>query len=170
MEWFLADEAPSDVIARECLLDRTMGPNRKGVGSESLREGNVPAVALVAKDADGTLVGTVRLWPVSVPGAGAVLMLGPLAVDPSCGGRGLGSRLLRRSIEEARACGWEAVILVGDPAYYGRFGFEPYGEIFMPGKASAGRSLLGIELRHGALANAVGLVSRPELSGFALAA
>src|SRR4051812_30796449 len=141
MEWFVHDEAPSDVVARECLLDLTMGADRKGVGSEALREGNVPAVALVAKDADGTLVGTVRLWPVSIHGAGAVLMLGPLAVDPACGGRGLGSRLLRQSLERARALGWEAVILVGDPGYYGRFGFEPYGEIVMPGRSSAGRSL-----------------------------
>jgi len=170
MEWFVLDEISSDVVARERLLDQTMGPNRKGVGSESLREGNVPAVALVAKDADGTLVGTVRLWPVSVPGAGAVLMLGPLAVDPASSGCGLGSRLLRQSVERARAQGWEAVILVGDPGYYGRFGFESYGGIAMPGKASVGRRLLGLELRQGALADAGGLVSRPELPGFALAA
>jgi len=160
MEWFVHDEASSDVVARECLLNRTMGPGRKSVGSESLREGNVPAVALVAKDAAGTLIGTVRLWPVSVHGAGAVLMLGPLAVDPGCGGRGLGSRLLVQSVETARALGWEAIVLVGDPGYYGRFGFDPYGDIVMPGRSSAGRCLLGLELRKGALGDAAGKVTR----------
>jgi len=170
MEWFVHDEVSSDVVARECLLDRTMGPGRKGVGSESLREGNVPAVALVAKDAEGTLVGTVRLWPVSVHGAGAVLMLGPLAVDQGCGGRGVGSRLLVQAVEQARDLGWEAVILVGDPGYYRRFGFDPYGDIVMPGRASAGRSLLGLELRRGALADAAGAVSRRLVGNLALAA
>ena len=170
MEWFVLDEVPSDEVARESLLDRTMGPNRKGVGSESLREDNVPAVALVAKDADGTLVGTVRLWPVTVPGAGAVLMLGPLAVDPGCGGKGLGSRLLAQAVEQARRFGWEAVILVGDPGYYGRFGFYPFGDIVMPGRSSAGRRLLGLELRDGALADAAGMVSKPAFPGSRMAA
>src|SRR5215467_3233012 len=60
-------EIVGDVAAREALLDRAMGPGRKRKSSEKLRRGRKPAegLAFVARDADGLLVGTVRLWDVA---------------------------------------------------------------------------------------------------------
>ncbi len=59
-------ENPGDVVARENLLDRAMGPGRRRKSSETLRRNRVPAegLALVARDEDGHVIGTVRLWNV----------------------------------------------------------------------------------------------------------
>lgn len=79
--------------------------------------------ALVAED-DGRAVGHVQLsraWVAETP----VLALGPIGVVPERRRRGTGSALMRAALEEARARGEVAVILFGDPAFYGRFGFEP---------------------------------------------
>src|SRR5690606_7410203 len=110
-------ELPADVAAREALLDRAMGPARKRKSSEKLRRGRRPSegLALVAKAADGRLVGTVRLWDVTAgEGGPATLLLGPLAVDPSMKSAGIGGALMRHAIEEARRLGHRAIILVGD--------------------------------------------------------
>ena len=79
-------------------------------------------------------------------------MLGPLAVDPSCRALGLGAELMTCALKAAKARGHGAVILLGDAAYYARFGFsaDKTGEIALPGPFERDR-LLGLELRHGAL-------------------
>ena len=52
------------------------------------------------------------------------LLLGPLAVDESVRKRGVGAVLMWRALRAAKARGYRAVLLVGDPAYYSRFGFS----------------------------------------------
>ncbi|MFZ1772988.1 MAG: N-acetyltransferase, partial [Rhizobiaceae bacterium] len=85
--------------------------------------------------------------------------LGPLAVSPDFQGAGLGSALMRAAIEAAQALGHGAVILVGDAAYYARFGFSAAltGNLAMPGPFEKHR-LLALELRSGALAGASGIL------------
>ena len=63
----IAAETAADISAREALLDRAMGPGRKRKSSEKLRRGRKPSegLAFVARDAEGRLVGTVRLWDVA---------------------------------------------------------------------------------------------------------
>jgi predicted N-acetyltransferase YhbS len=60
-------ETDADTVAREALLDRAMGPKRRKKSSEKLRRGRRPSegLAFVARDAAGTVVGTVRLWDVA---------------------------------------------------------------------------------------------------------
>lgn len=53
-----------------------------------------------------------------------VLTFGPLSVDPVCQNQGIGGSLVRHSVEAARALGYNAVIIYGDPDYYQRFGFR----------------------------------------------
>ncbi len=62
----IAHETPADVVAREALLDRAMGRDRRKKSSEKIRRGRVPAegLALVARDTAGHVIGTVRLWNV----------------------------------------------------------------------------------------------------------
>jgi predicted N-acetyltransferase YhbS len=109
--------------------------------------------------ASGRLVGTVRLWHVSAGGKPA-LMLGPLAVDSTCRGLGVGAALTDRAIEIAGARGHGAVILLGDAPYYARFGFSPekMGEVALPGPFERDR-LLGLELSEGALDGARGMIT-----------
>ena len=62
--------------------------------------------------------------------SGKVLCLGPVSAHPSLQGRGIGSQLIRQTIASATGMGFKAIILYGDPAYYGRFGFvnaQKYG-------------------------------------------
>ena len=117
-------ERASDVVAREALLDACFGDNRHTRTCQRLRDGRAPAEGLALSVVRrGRLVGTVRLWHVSVGGLRA-LMLGPLAVDDTCRGLGVGSALMRHALDTAKARGHGAVILLGDARYYARFGFS----------------------------------------------
>ena len=49
--------------------------------------------------------------------------MGPISVLPSFQRKGIGSLLMRHSIEKAKKIGYKAIILFGDPKYYQRFGF-----------------------------------------------
>ncbi|MQT12981.1 GNAT family N-acetyltransferase [Segnochrobactrum spirostomi] len=157
----LREEAPTDVGAREALLDRVFGPTRFLKSSERIRAGRLAAdgLSLIAEDAaTGALVGTVRLWHVSAGGRPA-LLLGPLAVAPELQGAGLGSVLMRRALNRAAIAGHGAVLLVGDPEYYVRFGFsgEKTEILSMPGPTER-RRFLALELQPGALDRAAGRV------------
>ncbi|OLP57393.1 GNAT family N-acetyltransferase [Rhizobium rhizosphaerae] len=165
-EFTIDAEHPGDVVQRERLLDRAMGPGRKRKSSEAIRRGRVPAqgLALVARDLDGHVIGTVRLWHVEAgvgpDGAGIpALLLGPLAVDAAYEGKGIGGALMRAAITEAAARGHGAILLVGDPEYYERFGFfaEKAAHLVMPGPFER-RRFLGLELKAGWLTGAAGLL------------
>lgn len=159
-------ETPADVVARETLLDRAMGSDRRKKSSEKIRRDRVPAegLALVARDRSGHVIGTVRLWNieagVSRDGhAVDALLLGPLAVDTTSEGKGIGSALMRAALMEAKKRGHGAVLLVGDAAYYERFGFSASkaAHLVMPGPFARER-FLGIELKHGWLEDAAGMI------------
>ncbi|MCC2100355.1 MAG: N-acetyltransferase, partial [Hyphomicrobiales bacterium] len=94
-------ERDGDVFAREKLLDAAMGPGRFRKSSQKLRDGRLPAMALVARDEDGRVVGTVRLWNVDAGGAPA-LLLGPLAVAEDRRCDGIGGALMREAIARAK--------------------------------------------------------------------
>jgi len=85
--------------------------------------GWVPELSLVAESA-GIVVGHVVCTRGSLAGAPA-LGLGPLSVIPAHQGRGAGSALVHAVLGAADALDWPLVVLLGDPAYYGRFGFVP---------------------------------------------
>ncbi len=156
----IRDETFSDLCAREELLDRVWGPWRFQKTAERLRKGHKPAEGLsfVAEEEQG-LVGTIRLWHISAGPERPALLLGPLAVDQAWRGRGIGAALVRRAITTARRRGHLAVLLVGDAAYYGRFGFsaEKAGALWLPGPFERHR-LLGREIVPGTLDDARGLV------------
>lgn len=169
------DENAGDVLAREKLLDLAMGPDRRKKSSEKLRRNRLPAegLALVARDPQGHVIGTVRLWNVEagVTPAGTpvdALMLGPLAVDPAHEGRGIGAALMRAAIARAHDRGHGAILLVGDAPYYERFGFftEKTRLLMMPGPTARDR-FLALELKDNWLDGAAGMVvaSSRRLSG-----
>jgi predicted N-acetyltransferase YhbS len=114
-----------DVEARETLLDSCFGAERFQKTCERLREGRVPARGLsLVIERDGSLIGTVRLWHVSAGANRPALMLGPIAIDPSCQGLGLGAKLMREALSRSKALSHKAIVLVGDAPYYERFGFS----------------------------------------------
>ncbi|MCM2400760.1 N-acetyltransferase [Rhizobium sp. S153] len=159
-------ETPADVVAREALLDRAMGADRRKKSSEKIRRGRLPAegLAFVARDRDGHVVGTVRLWNVEA-GVGRdgtvidALLLGPLAVDAAHEGKGIGSALMRAAILEARNRDHGAILLVGDAPYYERFGFfaGKTQHLVMPGPFARER-FLALELKADWLDGAAGMI------------
>src|SRR5580704_804870 len=156
----IRSERASDVVAREALLDACFGLNRHARTCQRLRDGRAPAEGLaLSAIAQGRPVGTLRLWHVSAGGARA-LVLGPLAVDPSCRKLGVGAALIHHALAAAKGRGHGAVVLLGDAPYYGRFGFSALktGELSLPGPFERDR-LLGLELREGALDGAWGMIA-----------
>jgi predicted N-acetyltransferase YhbS len=154
-------ETSTDVRARNALLDVAYGPARFKKPSERLRKGRSPAdgLALVAVE-HGRIIGTLRLWAVRAGDGRPALLLGPLAVHPDARRRGVGAALMQRALRNARLTGHRAVLLVGDAAYYERFGFsaEKTAGLVMPGLAEQHR-LLGLELVAGALDGAQGTIT-----------
>jgi predicted N-acetyltransferase YhbS len=166
-------ERPADIEAREALLDRAFGENRRRRTSERLREGRLPAEGLAFIATDGKrVVGTARLWNIACDSGEAALLLGPVAVAEDSHNRGIGAALVRRALREARRRDHGAVVLVGDAPYYSRFGFsmEKACDLFMPGPFERHR-LLVRELKVGALAGARGLLrATGRISGSAKSA
>lgn len=89
----------------------------------ALRKAGKLAISLVAEK-DGALVGHVACSPVTISdGRRGWYGLGPIAAAPACQNRGIGSRLMAQSIAELQKLGAAGCVLLGDPAFYGRFGF-----------------------------------------------
>lgn len=157
-------ETPGDTAEIEALLDLSFGPQRLKKRSYHYRR-SVPPVhelCLVARDPGyAEIVGGIRHWPVTIGQmATPALLLGPLAIQPARRGTGVGAALMRRSLAMAEAAGHRVVVLVGDLAYYGRFGFSPAQPrgIFMNHEAP--ERLLATELQPGALEGVVGAIHR----------
>jgi predicted N-acetyltransferase YhbS len=166
MLWEIRAESTSDEAAVERLVDAGFGPGRFAKTAYRLREGGAPDTRLsfVAENPETCgLVGAVRFWPVIV-GRRLALLLGPLAVDPKLRGRGIGIALMQRGLEEARALGYESVVLVGDEPYYAKVGFKKLksGQIRFPGPVDGNR-LLGLALKDGALETLSGDVQRARI-------
>ena len=161
----IRQEKPSEAGAREALLDLAYGPVRFTKPSQRLRAGRAPAQGLsfVATEDDGQVIGSVRLWEVAAGADRTVLLLGPLAVHPDHRQQGIGGALMRHAVRIAARRGHAAVLLVGEPAYYGRFGFTALktGRLWLPGLADRSR-LLGHEIVAGALDGFRGAIHMPK--------
>ena len=152
-------ETLGDALAIERLHERTFGPGRYARSAFRIREGRGHMLELSFTARIGTLmVGSIRLTPICI-GETPALLLGPLTVEPPFRSHGVGSALMARSLNEAKAKGYKLVLLVGDEPYYRRFGFQrALAEgLVMPGWVDEAR-FLGKELAPGALRDAEGRV------------
>lgn len=165
------EDARHDAVI-ESLLDASFGPDRFAKTAYRLRDGVEPIkdLCLVAIDHDDfgneTLEGTIRYWPITIGGTVPALLLGPIAVTPKWQGGGLGSKLIRMSLNKAAAAGHRIVLLVGDAPYYNRFGFtrDLARPLALPGPVDPDR-FLGLEMVPGALDGVTGMVGRADPAG-----
>ena len=153
-------ERPVDTPARESLLDLAYGAERHTKPSARVRKGRKPAdgLSFVALER-GKMLGTVRLWHVNAGRGRPALLLGPLAVHPDHRKRGIGAMLMQRAVAEAARLGHGAVLLVGDAAYYARFGFSAEKTQALRLSGADPARVLAVELKPRALAGAHGVIS-----------
>ncbi|WP_342303369.1 N-acetyltransferase [Burkholderia pseudomallei] len=99
---------------------------------DALRADGRLSVSLVAVR-DGRHVGHVAFSPVAIGAGGEGWHgLAPLAVWPGCQRQGIGAALVRAGLDALRRAGARGCVVLGEPAYYARFGFGPAGDIVFP--------------------------------------
>jgi putative acetyltransferase len=131
-------ETPADCAAiRNILLaafaDHPYSRQTEHLIVEALRAAGAMTVGLVA-EVDGRVVGQIAFSPAQIDGKDCPwYMLGPIAVEPSLQRQGIGQALLREGLEQLRNLGAHGCALVGDPAYYHRFGFRNTPELTLEG-------------------------------------
>jgi putative acetyltransferase len=121
-------ERPADAEAIHIMTVAAFQTVPYGDGSEGrvidmLRASGALALSLVAEE-DGEIIGQVTFSPVTIDGQeGPWLCLGPVAVQPDHHSQGIGASLIREGLTRIAADGCELCVLLGNPSYYGRFGF-----------------------------------------------
>lgn len=144
---------PSDDDAIQRLNDAAFGGPDESRLISALRDGGLAAIDLVALEGE-TIVGHLLLSKlvVTLGGRGLrALALAPMAVAPDRQQQGIGSALVRAGLQAAREGGWQAVIVLGHPDFYPRFGFstEKASLLEAPFRGSA---FMALELEAGVLA------------------
>lgn len=130
----------------------------------ALRDHARPLISLVADDGC-SLVGHIMFSPVVLAGYSGLKIMGlaPMAVLPEHQRRGTGSELVRAGIEECRTLGCGAVVVLGHPAYYPRFGFVPAAPLNIACEYDVPEDVFMIkELQPGCLDGAAGTIRYHE--------
>jgi len=122
-------ERPDDIAAITAVVTEAFGRTDEARLVARLRTAGALSLSLVAAY-DDQVVGHVAFSPVTVsgnPDGFAVWGLAPLAIVPLHQKAGIGRLLVKAGLDQAEAMGARAAVVLGDPAYYGRFGFVPAG-------------------------------------------
>ena len=100
---------------------------------EALRKASALSVSLVAEQG-GIVVGHIAFSPVLIAHASSAWYgLGPVSVLPELQRKGIGRALIEHGLAKVRECGGTGCVLVGDPAYYTRFGFANTPSLVLDG-------------------------------------
>jgi putative acetyltransferase len=163
-------ETPADVEATHCVETSAFGRAGEADLVDDLRSNGACTLSLVA-EIENQIVGHIFFSPMSFqPDEDensfdvSIIGLGPLAVLPEYQKRGVGSALVREALRLLRESGYEAIALLGNPAYYDRFGFVAASNYNLRCKYDVPSEAFQIlELRPGVLQNHRGLLLyRPE--------
>ena len=134
---------------------------------EELRSNGVRLDSLVA-DVDGAIVGHALFSPAVLAAHPQlkIMGLGPMSVVPDQQRKGIGSALVREGLKRCKELGYLAVIVIGHPQYYPRFGFVPAVRYRMRSQYDVPEDAFMVaELEAGALQGASGLVRYDEAFG-----
>jgi putative acetyltransferase len=121
MTFILREETPADPAAVRRVVSAAFGREAESDLVDRLRSDGDAAIALVAVE-EGRIVGHILFSPMGAPFR--ALALAPVAVLPERQRQGIGSALIQAGLDRATGAGWEGVFVLGEPAFYGRFGFE----------------------------------------------
>jgi putative acetyltransferase len=168
----IREERGEDVEAIRLLNERAFGGPAEAALVEALRRAGAITLSLVAVARSGAGAGAplghILFSPVvleSAAGARAAVGLAPMAVQPERQREGIGGRLIRAGLDRLRREGHGAVVVVGHPEYYPRFGFVPASRLGVRWEhACPDEAFMAIELIPGALRGGGVARYRPELS------
>ncbi|WP_296583266.1 GNAT family N-acetyltransferase [Xanthobacter sp.] len=132
----IRNEAVGDILVIRRVVTNALKVLAQSTGAEAaivekLREDNALVLSLVAED-EGEVIGYLAASAARVGAQAGWSLIGPLAVLPSRHRQGIGSALMAEAIHRLRAS-MRGVALVGDPAYYGRFGFRSFPRMSVTG-------------------------------------
>jgi putative acetyltransferase len=141
---------PADHAAIHAVEAAAFGQEDEARMVEAARAQGAALVELVAEQ-DGRIVGHILFNRMTTDPPRLVAGLAPVAVTPEAQGRGIGQALCRAGIEAARSLGAEAVVVLGHPTYYPRFGFSHALAAPLASSYASREAFMGLELTPGAL-------------------
>jgi putative acetyltransferase len=131
-------ERAGDETAIARVIDEAFAHAEHSDGTEAqivgkLRASGFLPLSLVA-ERDGGVVGHVAFSPVEVSdGSAGWFGLGPVAVAPDRQRTGIGAALIEQGLDQLRRMGAAGCVVLGEPGYYGRFGFRHEPALIYPG-------------------------------------
>ncbi len=130
-------EIPKDVDLIGSVIDAAFKTAAVSSGTEAkiverLRSAGALMLSLVAEQS-GTIVGHIAVSATTIGNQGDWALIGPMAVLPEFQSQGIGSALMKEALQLLRSAGMNGAALVGDPAYYGRFGFRAWPSLKLHG-------------------------------------
>ncbi|MEM7441642.1 MAG: N-acetyltransferase [Pseudomonadota bacterium] len=132
MNWHIRTERTEDVAAIHSLTQRAFEGLSYSDGTEphiinKLRADGDLSLSLVAEDEN--IIGHIAFSPVTIDEKVGWTGLGPISVEPTCQGIGVGAALMHAGLAQMKAARALGCVLIGDPRYYSRFGFKADGAI-----------------------------------------
>lgn len=128
------DRAAIRAVVDAAFKDHPLSNHKESELVDALRDAGALSASLVAEDETGAVVGHVALSPVTIAGAHRDWYgLGPVAVLPDRQRRGVGRALIETALARLREAGAAGCVVVGEPDYYRRFGFERRHELRFEG-------------------------------------
>lgn len=120
-------ETPADIPGVRAVNEAAFETGAEAALVDALRQNGKFVLSLVA-DIGGEVVGHILFTDIEMEPGGAearILGLAPMAVRPEWQGKGVGSALVRRGLEDCQELGYRGVVVLGHPDFYPRFGFIP---------------------------------------------
>jgi putative acetyltransferase len=153
----IRQESERDILAIRDVNRRAFDEEDEARLVDDLRGGGHARLSLVAEE-DGRIVGHIMFSEAVIrteEGEVGVLALGPVAVAPERQGKGIGSALVRTSLDRCARTGHRIVVLLGHPNYYPRFGFSADLARNLS-SAYSGEAFMALEIVPGALSGVAG--------------
>lgn len=152
----IRSETRDDFKSIKEVHDRAFAKECEGDLVRLLRDSEdfVPELSIVA-ELKGEIVGHVLFSKISLTEESVDLQslsLAPVGVVPQMHGRGIGQRLITEGITRAKTLGYRSILVVGDPGYYGKFGFR-HDLVLNIKSCYACDEFAGLELVAGSLSN-----------------
>jgi putative acetyltransferase len=153
-------EEPADVEVIHSIHKSAFPTEAEARLVDRLREERKIALSLIAEVEKG-VVGHVAFSPVSVDPQNPAkrgLGLGPVAVQPEWQRKGIGEQLIMRGIEDCRRDGYSYMVVLGEPEYYGRFGFHRASMFGLGNEYGVDDPFMALELSLGGLPKVPGII------------